>query len=37
MKGIIDEAKALGNIILVIDELHNIMGAGEAEGCDECR
>ncbi len=32
MKGIIDEAKALGNIILVIDELHNIMGAGEAEG-----
>lgn len=32
MKGIIDEAKALGNIILVIDEVHNIMGAGEAEG-----
>ena len=32
MKGIIEEAKALGNIILVIDELHNIMGAGEAEG-----
>jgi len=32
MKGIIDEARALGNIILVIDELHNIMGAGEAEG-----
>ena len=32
MKGIIDEAKAFGNIILVIDELHNIMGAGEAEG-----
>lgn len=32
MKGIIDEAKALGNVILVIDELHNIMGAGEAEG-----
>jgi len=32
MKGIIDEAKSLGNIILVIDELHNIMGAGEAEG-----
>ena len=32
MKGIIDEVKALGNIILVIDELHNIMGAGEAEG-----
>jgi len=32
MKGIIEEAKNLGNIILVIDELHNIMGAGEAEG-----
>ncbi len=32
MKGIIEEAKAFGNIILVIDELHNIMGAGEAEG-----
>ena len=32
MKGIIEEAKMLGNVILVIDELHNIMGAGEAEG-----
>ncbi|MGE5474653.1 MAG: AAA family ATPase [Ignavibacteriales bacterium] len=32
MKSIIEEAKTLGNIILVIDELHNIMGAGEAEG-----
>jgi ATP-dependent Clp protease ATP-binding subunit ClpA len=32
MKGVIDEAKSFGNIILVIDELHNIMGAGEAEG-----
>jgi ATP-dependent Clp protease ATP-binding subunit ClpE len=32
MKGLIDEARNLGNIILVIDELHNIMGAGEAEG-----
>lgn len=32
MKGIIEEVKSLGNIILVIDELHNIMGAGEAEG-----
>lgn len=32
MKGIIEETKNLGNIILVIDELHNIMGAGEAEG-----
>lgn len=32
MKGIIEEARTLGNVILVIDELHNIMGAGEAEG-----
>ena len=32
MKGIIDEAKALGNIILVIDEVHSIVGAGDAEG-----
>ena len=32
LKGLIEEVKSLGNIILVIDELHNIMGAGEAEG-----
>ncbi|ABK60429.1 ATP-dependent Clp protease ATP-binding subunit [Clostridium novyi] len=32
MKSIIDEAKSNGNVILVIDELHNIMGAGEAQG-----
>ncbi|MBN2853178.1 MAG: ATP-dependent Clp protease ATP-binding subunit [Clostridia bacterium] len=32
MKGIIKEASSFGNIILVIDEVHNIMGAGEAEG-----
>ena len=32
MKGVLDEVKKCGNIILVIDELHNIMGAGEAEG-----
>ena len=32
MKGLIDEVKREGNIILVIDEVHNIMGAGEAEG-----
>ncbi|WP_326911545.1 ATP-dependent Clp protease ATP-binding subunit [Sedimentibacter sp. MB31-C6] len=32
MKAIIDEAKKAGNIIIVIDELHNIVGAGEAEG-----
>lgn len=31
MKSIIDECKSLGNIILVIDEIHNIMGAGDAE------
>ena len=32
LKKIIEEAKELGNIILVIDELHNIVGAGDAEG-----
>lgn len=32
MKAIIDEAKELENIILVIDEVHNIMGAGEVHG-----
>ena len=32
MKAIIDEAKKAGNIVIVIDELHNIVGAGEAEG-----
>ncbi len=32
MKSIINEAQSLGNIILVIDELHNIMGAGEVHG-----
>ncbi|MGE4284461.1 MAG: AAA family ATPase, partial [Clostridia bacterium] len=32
LKGVIDEIKEAGNIILVIDELHNIVGAGEAEG-----
>ena len=31
MKSIIDECKSCGNIILVIDEIHNIMGAGDAE------
>ncbi len=31
MKGIIDECKSLKNIILVIDEIHNIIGAGEGE------
>lgn len=32
MKGLINEVKSLGNIILVIDEVHNIVGAGDAEG-----
>ena len=32
MKGLIDEVKRLGNIILMIDEVHNIAGAGDAEG-----
>lgn len=32
MKSIIEEAKDSGNIILVIDEIHNIIGAGEAQG-----
>lgn len=31
MKSIMDECKSLGNIILVIDEIHNIIGAGDAE------
>lgn len=31
MKGIIDECKQCGNIILVIDEIHNIIGAGDGE------
>ena len=31
MKGIIDECKECGNIILVIDEIHNIIGAGDGE------
>ena len=32
MKGLINEVKALGNIILVIDEVHSIVGAGDSEG-----
>ncbi len=32
LKSIIEETKKLGNVILVIDELHNIVGAGDAEG-----
>ena len=32
MKGLIEEIRKEGNIILVIDEVHNIVGAGDAEG-----
>jgi ATP-dependent Clp protease ATP-binding subunit ClpA len=32
MKGLIDEVKRVGNVILMIDEIHNIVGAGDAEG-----
>ena len=32
MKGVVEDARRAGNVILVIDELHNIMGAGDAEG-----
>ena len=32
MKGLIEEIRKAGNIILVIDEVHNIVGAGDAEG-----
>ncbi len=32
LKALIEETKKLGNIILVIDEIHNIVGAGDAEG-----
>lgn len=32
IKGLIDEVKALGNIILVIDEVHSIVGVGDSEG-----
>ncbi|MGN1101321.1 MAG: AAA family ATPase, partial [Huintestinicola sp.] len=32
MKGLVDEVKAEGNIILFIDEIHNIVGAGDSEG-----
>ena len=32
MKGLIEEIRSVGNIILVIDEVHNIVGAGDAEG-----
>ena len=32
MKGLVDEIRRQGNVILVIDEVHNIVGAGDAEG-----
>ena len=32
MKGLIEEIRRMGNVILVIDEVHNIVGAGDAEG-----
>ena len=32
MKSLISEVKECGNIILVIDEVHNLVGAGDAEG-----
>ncbi len=32
IKGLIEEVRALGNVILVIDEVHSIVGAGDAEG-----
>ena len=32
MKNLIGEIKSCGNIILVIDEVHNLVGAGDAEG-----
>ena len=32
MKGLVEEIKNAGNVILVIDEVHNLVGAGDAEG-----
>ena len=32
IKGLIEEVKALGNVILFIDEVHSLVGAGDAEG-----
>ena len=32
MKGLIEEIRREGNILLVIDEVHNLVGAGDAEG-----
>lgn len=32
IKGLVDEVKAQGNIILFIDEVHNLVGTGDSEG-----
>ncbi len=32
IKGLVDEVKADGNIILFLDEVHNLVGTGDAEG-----
>ncbi len=32
VKGLVDEVKALGNVILFIDEVHNLVGTGDSEG-----
>ena len=32
IKGLVDEVRAAGNIILFIDEVHNLVGTGDAEG-----
>ncbi|MEG1719285.1 MAG: AAA family ATPase [Clostridia bacterium] len=32
VKGLVEEVKKIGNIILFIDEIHNLVGAGDAEG-----
>ena len=36
VKSLVDEVKKLGNIILVIDEIHTIVGAGDSEGGMSC-
>ena len=32
MKGLVEEIRSHGNVILVIDEVHSLVGAGDAEG-----
>ena len=36
VKSLVEEVKKLGNIILVIDEIHTIVGAGDSEGGMSC-